>query len=939
MGGKKSKTVIPSATTTTAKVIDIDEILSKSSGAVYPRQRTVENFLLVWLDANIEQSNRDKCFVSLRGVINEVNFFAELDQCVQFLLGIDQEKVFVLISGSLGEQLVPIIHALPQIEGIYVFCLKKDLHEVWTKRWIKVKGIYTNIQLTSQALKQATRQCNEDSIGLSFITVGDGFSEEKLKQLNPSFQYTQILKGILSDICTNDSSIKNLADYCRDLYHENTTALAIINEFESDYRSHSPIWWYTRPCFIYQILNRALRTLEAEITLQMGFFIRDLHQQIETYQNREEPSMAYRGQSLSKADAERLLKGESGLMSFDGFMFASTNRDVSLKYATEASSEVDKTGVLFQITLNPSLTSVPFASIRDLSYSEMDDDILFSMYSVFRVNKVSQIDGKKPLYQVDLQPVGDDDLELQALVHFVQKKVEDEKGWIRIPDYLNQTKQWDKAERFCRRLLEQTSDLGEKVGCYCELGYIKGEEEDYEMAREYYEKAIEISEQIAPPNDFYLAKSYQYMSGLYSSKEEYSEALSYEEKALEIKEKSLPADHPGLISAYQSIAHAYFQVEDSANALAYLQKALELNEKILSPNHPDLAKLHENIGTLHMITEDHPKALESFHRVLEIQEKAVPLNQENIAETHGTIGLVHSRLGEYPTALTYYEKVLEIKKKILPPEHPEMADVYDRLAVVYQKMEDYSSENSFLEKVLEIRKKVLSPDDMEIIDTYDKLGASCLKLEKYPDAISWYEQELEMLHKVSPDDHSDIPMLYHKISVAYQYMRDLAKAIYFDEKSLETWKAMPDPQQMCVGIMHESVGKLFQARHEYAKSLVHYEKAGEIYETIDTADHPNIVQTYNYIGYAYRNVGNYPKALSFYLKALQLQEQIDPENTNLGSIYERIGFMYKNVKEYAKAIEYYERAREAYLIEENGEYIFMDSLEANINFAKKRLPK
>lgn len=946
MGGKKSKAVTPAAPVV-AKVMNINTILSTLSGAVYPRQRTVENFLLVWLDANIEVSNRDKCFVSLRGVINEVNFFSELSQCVQFLEGIDQEKVFVLISGSLGEQLVPIIHALPQIEGIYVFCLKKDLHEVWTKRWNKVKGIFTNIQLTSQALKQTTRQCNEDLIGLSFITLEDGMWKEKFDQLHPSFAYTQILKGILSDIIIDETSVKNLADYCRDFYHENTVALGIINEFESDYRSHSPIWWYTRPCFIYQMLNRALRTLEGEITLQMGFFIRDLHQQIqelhqqqiETYQNREEPAMAYRGQSLSKADTERLLKDEGGLISFDGFMFACTNRDVSLKYATEASCEASKTGVLFQITLNPSLTSVPFASIRDFSYNEMDDDILFSMHSVFRVNKISQIDSTKPLYQVDLQPIGDDNLQLQAFAQFLEKYVKDEKGWIRIPNYLFNMDEFDKAERFCMKLLEQTSDVDETIGCYCQLGCIKGAQGENDMMIEYAKKVNEIADQEPPPSDYCVAKNYENMSDLYSAIEQYSDALSYQQSALEVKEESLPSDHPDLATAYQKIAKAYLQAEDVQNALAYHQKALEIKEKILPPNHPDLAEIYKYMGMIYVLTDDDSKALESYHRALAIQEKADLMDYEEIVDTYQAIAPVYLKLGDYPTALPYFEKMVEINRKILPSEHLVIVAAYKVLALVHEKMENYSLGISVLEEALKIRKEDQSPDDPEIADLYKHFGSLCQKLEKHSDAISWYEKELEVLHKVSPDDHTKLTMTYHGLSVSYHGMKDLAKAVHFEEKSLEACKAMPDSDLCLQGIVHQSIGRLLQQKHEYAKALVHYEKSIELFETPGAGAHPNIVEAYNSVAAAYKSVGDYPKALAFYLKVLEMKKRIDPEDVKLGSTYHSIAFMYKNVKEYATAIEYYERAKEAYLIEFNGEYLFMKSLEANIKFAKKRLPK
>jgi len=52
----------------------------------------------------------------------------------------------------------------------------------------------------------------------------------------------------------------------------------ILKEFENAYDKYSPIWWYTRECFVYKMLNKALRTENIDILIKMDFFIRDLHQ-------------------------------------------------------------------------------------------------------------------------------------------------------------------------------------------------------------------------------------------------------------------------------------------------------------------------------------------------------------------------------------------------------------------------------------------------------------------------------------------------------------------------------------------------------------------------------------------------------------------------------------------------------------------------------------
>ncbi len=82
------------------------------------RTRMVQNFLLIWLDGNIDEINNDDFLNSmnkLRQVVNKVKTFTDVDECVEYIDGIKQEKIFMIFPGALSETTVPIIHDKPQI--------------------------------------------------------------------------------------------------------------------------------------------------------------------------------------------------------------------------------------------------------------------------------------------------------------------------------------------------------------------------------------------------------------------------------------------------------------------------------------------------------------------------------------------------------------------------------------------------------------------------------------------------------------------------------------------------------------------------------------------------------------------------------------------------------------------------------------------------------
>ena len=139
------------------------------------RQRIAQNFLLIWVDANIDESKQDcqNTLIQLQSVVNNVNIFTQQDQCVHFLNETKNEKAFIIISGSLGQHLVPDIHVLPQLDAIYIFCGDKSRHEQWTKKWAKIKGVHINIKPICEALQVAAKQCNQDSVAVSFVSVDE----------------------------------------------------------------------------------------------------------------------------------------------------------------------------------------------------------------------------------------------------------------------------------------------------------------------------------------------------------------------------------------------------------------------------------------------------------------------------------------------------------------------------------------------------------------------------------------------------------------------------------------------------------------------------------------------------------------------------------------------------------------------------------------------
>ncbi|CAF4618790.1 unnamed protein product [Rotaria socialis] len=90
MGGQKSKSTASDRTA--------------PSDAMPSRRRMTQNYLVIWVDGNIDENPEDcrNTLAQLRVVVSEVNVCRTLEECIEFLNEIDEGKAFVISSGALG---------------------------------------------------------------------------------------------------------------------------------------------------------------------------------------------------------------------------------------------------------------------------------------------------------------------------------------------------------------------------------------------------------------------------------------------------------------------------------------------------------------------------------------------------------------------------------------------------------------------------------------------------------------------------------------------------------------------------------------------------------------------------------------------------------------------------------------------------------------------
>lgn len=749
----------------------------QQSGSEDCRQRRidenniVQNFVLIWLDANIDESSEDykNSIKHLRRTVHTIETFQNTTECVENISKLQNERAFLIVSGALCKTFVPEIHNILQLHSIYVFCHKRENYETWAKDWSKIKGVFIEITSLCDAIRESARHCDEDSVVITALT------SLNQQHLDPLFMYTQLFKEIILEIDFDEKKeIYDLADYASKKYADSDENLKIIQEFAHEYKTNDskPIWWYTRECFIYHMLNKALCKLQVETLLKMGVFIRDLHQNIkrlhsEQISDKTTVIKVYRGKTMTQEDFENKIK-LGGLMSFNNFLSTSNNRNVALHFVKEGIKfNTNRVAVLFQMTINRLTTSAPFACINKISYFQTESEVLFTMHTVFRVQEIKEIkevNMKTPLWQINLTLTSESDDQL--LVALTQRFREEiiGTGWQRMAHLLWKLGENDKAEQVYNMLLEQTTyDEEEKSFFYNQIGLIENDQGHYKQAIEYFQKSLDI------------------------------------------KLKTVPANYPSLTNLYANAAETYSHIGDYAKALSLHEQALEICTTFLPPNHIDFIVCYNNIGELYRNMGDYRKAAIAYVRALEIEQINLPPNHPDLATTYNNMGLVDSALGDYTNAAIFYEKSLEIMNVALPPNHPSLGALYNNIGHVHYCKGDHAKAISSFEKALDIQKQTLPSTHPSLATFYNNIGEAYRSMGDYPKALSYYEQSFEIRQVALPPDHPDFAQFYNNTGFVYYSMGEYSKSLASFEKAKEIWEKSLPPTHPYIALVNCNV--------------------------------------------------------------------------------------------------------------------------------------
>jgi hypothetical protein len=187
-----------------------------------------------------------------------------------------------------------------------------------------------------------------------------------------------------------------LIECCTKAHKDNPKDLKLkdIQEFRDWYKAEDALKYYTKPIFLYKILNKSLRTLDIDFLFLYRFLIRDLQAQLAKNQCQSRITV-YRGQLMIHQEREQLENSIGHLISINSFFSTTRKRDVAeTMYLGEAKVKHEHYDyILFEIDADPAMMRSkqrPFADVSKFSEfpEEEEEEVIFMLGSIFQITEV-----------------------------------------------------------------------------------------------------------------------------------------------------------------------------------------------------------------------------------------------------------------------------------------------------------------------------------------------------------------------------------------------------------------------------------------------------------------------------------------------------------------------------------------------------------------------
>ena len=497
------------------------------------------------------------------------------------------------------------------------------------------------------------------------------------------------------------------------------------------------------------------------------------------------------------------------------------------------------------------------------------------------------------------------------------------------------------------KLLQESGDV------YYSIGKIYSKKGNYELANDYYYRALNLRKEILPANHSDLAVSYNSIAVILYKKGLYSESLPFLLKALEIRKVAygdLNADvsssmmnigvlyetigdyrsaekkfkeclkiqelvfdslHPKLALTLGALGDLYLKMGLFHLSDSLYKKCLLINKISLGINHPDYASLLDKIGDLNKAYGDFSEAQNYYFESLKIYKELFGENHPSIARVYNNLGDLYLKFGNLELSEDMFNKDLNMTKNLLGESHPDYAKSMNSLAYLQQEYANYDLVNEYLEKAITIRKNTLGIEHPDYLESIRNKATYSKKIGEFKKAKDLFEIILDFRKLKLGENHPDYATSlidYADIMIDISNFK-MADSLYNEAKEI-IYVTLGD-KHMLYALSLYKIGRLQSLNGDYKQALIYYTNAYELRNKILYPLHPDLAVSINSLSAIHYKMGEYEKSITYSIKAMDLRKKVlGVEHPDYASSLNNLGVFYKDMGDYKAADAYLKQALE-----------------------------
>ncbi|CAF3473271.1 unnamed protein product [Rotaria sp. Silwood2] len=417
----------------------------------------------------------------------------------------------------------------------------------------------------------------------------------------------------------------------------------------------------------------------------------------------------YRGQGMSCEHFNQLQTG--GLLSMNYFMSTSTDKNTALKFIEQALSKTSENqAVLFEMNINVKNSIKPFYDISQLSFYKGENEVLFSMATVFRIKSIQQTANRT--WYIHLILVEEEDTELKILTEHIRKEIDTTNDLLALGTLMAKMSEYKKAKTYYEYLLKDLpSDKLQVLALYRNITAVHISLDNIDEAAKYQNKVFEILLEILMENfgdnrdevrNFIKKTSIDKILEIVQE-DNHNEILNSIKKSFETELIPLPEKNPGNVESSNKI-----EGDQMIEQLLKVMTSVDQLPKVV-PSCNNIASFLNN------------QADTNIDQLLELSLQILPENHQKRVTIYNQIGIVRQSQGNYIEALDYFNKAFEIQVKLLPENHPDIVCTYNNIGEVYRSQDNYNKALEYFNKALEIQVKSLTENHQDIARTHKNI--------------------------------------------------------------------------------------------------------------------------------------------------------------------------------------------------------------------------